>query len=333
MTTTMKSSSVTDAAKQIAKAKGIDVDVVREAIEAAIKLGPLDNGYQFLSFEGVLPVHLPDGTRVAILPDIHVPAHNKLVMFAVKKALKDYNPHILILIGDALDVFSLTKWPVPAGIRRDLNSELQQGRRLVDELARAAGCFWTFYIMGNHEDRIWRYLMDMAPHLASIVNVNTGEKILSVPSLLGYKPGDPVTFIFDKAGRGGYGGALYVNDDMEFHHGFIVRPTPGASPRADAQRTGRSTGTGHTHRAGMNAYQTMRGEVVSMEFGHLVDPDHSYLAYANILNNWHHDFGLGLVVDGKIHVEQSPIKKVTMADGKDRWVFRAGGKLYVSSDR
>jgi hypothetical protein len=98
-------------------------------------------------------------------------------------------------------------------------------------------------------------------------------------------------------------------------------------------RTGRSTGTGHTHRAGFNAFQTMRGELVAMEFGHLVDPDHAYLAYANILNNWHHDFGLGKVIDGKLHVEHCPIKKVTMSDGKDRWVFRANGKTYVSSDR
>ena len=43
-----------------------------------------------------------------------------------------------------------------------------------------------------------------------------------------------VTFIYDLAERGGFGGSILINGDLDLHHGRIVRPKPGASPRADA---------------------------------------------------------------------------------------------------
>jgi len=331
--TTRKAKNIAGAAKLIAKERGIAVDVVRQAIIDAIRTGNLDQGYKFLSFNGVLPVHLPDGTRIAVLPDIHVPAHDKKVLWAVIQALKDYKPHILILIGDVADVFGLSAWPAPPGVVRNLQSELDQTRRLVDRLMAESGCHWCFYIMGNHEDRVWRYLTNVAPHLANVVDPNTREPIVSIHGLLGYKPGDNVTFIYDTAERGGFGGAIVVNDDVEFHHGFIVRPNPGASPRADGDRTGKSTGTGHTHRVGFSVRETTVGQLVTMEFGHLVNPRHAYLAYANTLNNWHQAIGFGTILGGKVHMETLPIRQVVMSDGQLRHVFTFNGKVYVSSDR
>jgi hypothetical protein len=332
--TTRKAKTIADAADKIAKEHGnIEPEVVRQAIIDAIRTGNLDKGYNFLSFNGVLPVHLPDGTRVAVLPDIHVPAHNKKILWSVIQALKDYKPHILILIGDVADVFGLSAWPVPPGVVRNLNSELEQTRRLVDRLVAESGCHWCFYIMGNHEDRIWRYLCNVAPHLANVTDPNTREPIVSVHGLLGYKPGDNVTFIYDTAERGGFGGAIVINDDTEFHHGFIVRPNPGASPRADSERTGRSTGTGHTHRAGFSVRETNDGAIMSMEFGHLVDVKHAYMAYANTLNNWHPAIGFGTILGGKTHMEVLPIRQIKMSDGQLRHVFTFNGKVYVSSDR
>jgi hypothetical protein len=330
---TRKAKNIAGAAKAIAKERGIDVDVVRQAIIDAISTGNLDQGYKFLSFNGVLPVHLPDGTRVAVLPDIHVPAHDKKVLWAVIQALKDFQPHIFILIGDVADVFGLSAWPAPPGVVRNLQSELDQTRRLVDRLMAESGCHWCFYIMGNHEDRVWRYLTNVAPHLANIVDPSTREPIVSIPGLMGYKPGDNVTFIYDTAERGGFGGAVVINDDMEYHHGYIVRPNPGASPRADSERTGRSTGTGHTHRVGYSVRETTEGHIMSMEFGHLVNPTHAYLAYANTLNNWHMAIGFGTILGGKNHMEVLPIRQITMSDGQPRHVFTYNGKVYVSSDR
>lgn len=331
-TKTLRSSSVDDAAEKIAKARKLEVESVKQAIIEAMRIANLDGSYKFLTFAGILPVKLPDGTKIVILPDIHVPAHNKKLLWAVLEFLKDFQPHIVILIGDVADVFALSRWPAPPRVVKNMQRELDQTRRLVDKIIEVSGCYHLFYIMGNHEDRAYRYLTDPAAGLANIVDFNTREPILSFHALMGYKPGDPVTFIYDLQEKGGYGGGILVNDDLEFHHGYIVRPNPGASPRADSDRTGKSTAHGHTHRAGMSARETTVGMVRSFELGHLVDPEHPYMGYANLLNNWHPAIGAGLIVGGKVHLKVLPIKQVTK-DGQTRFKFTFGKKVYTQSDR
>lgn len=329
---TLTTGSVEDASRKIAKQRNLEPEAVRKAICDAIRLGNLDQNYGFLSFAGILPVFLPDGTKVAVLPDIHAPAHHKLIMWAVKEWLKDFRPHILMVIGDLADMFALSAWPKPPRVVVDGQKELDESRRLLDSLVAVSGAQYTFVIMGNHEDRIRRYLTNPASGLGSIVDFATREPVLSFHQLMGYKPGDRVIFIYDQQEAGGWGGGVVVNDEFEFHHGFIVRPNPGASPRADADRTGRSTGHGHTHRAGMGARETTSGILRWFEFGHLADPSHAYLGYANLLNNWHPAVGAGLVVGGKLHLQTLPIKHVTI-NGQPRFVFTYAGKVYTQSDR
>jgi len=330
---TLRSSSVDDAARKIAKVRpNLDLESIKQAILNAMRIGNLDGSYKFLTFAGILPVKLPDGTKIIVLPDIHVPAHNKKLLWAVLEFLKDYQPHIVILIGDVADVFALSRWPAPPRVVKDMQKELDITRRLVDKIIEVSGCIHVFYIMGNHEDRVNRYLTDPAAGLSKIVDFNTREPILSFHALMGYKPGDPVTFIYDLQEKGGYGGGIYVNGDLLFHHGYIVRPNPGASPRADADNTGKSTGHGHTHRAGFSARETTSGVIRAFELGHLVDVEHPYMGYANLLNNWHPAIGAGIVVGGKVHLKVLPIKQVT-TNGQSRFKFTFGKRVYTQSDR
>jgi len=329
---TTKASSVEDAAKVLAKATGAEPADIRQLLLNQIQALNANRGLGYLSYAGILPLNLPDGTRIAVLPDIHVPAHDKLAMWAVKAFLKDYQPHILIFIGDVADVFALSHWARPPRVVANQQAELDETRRLVDSLIEISGCLHVFYIMGNHEDRIFRYLTDPASAVANILDFSTREPIMSFHGLMGYKPGDPVTFIYDLAERGGFGGAILINDDLELHHGRIVRPTPGASPRADADETGRSTATGHTHRVGMSVRQATRGEIRAIELGHLVDPTHPYLAYANLTNNWHPAIGAGKVVGGKVHLQPIPIKQVQL-NGRAKMALTYAGRIYRTPDR
>lgn len=328
-----KAASIEAAAKKVAKERKLAVEVVHKAILDAIAKANRDRGDGYLSFAGILPVDLPDGTRIAILPDIHAPAHHAKIMWAVMAFLKDFRPHILILIGDVADVFGLSRWPKPPRVSVNLQDELDETRRLIDKLISVSGAYHTFIIMGNHEDRVRRYLTDPASQLSTVVSHSTKEPILSFHELMGYKPGEPVTFIYDLHEAGGFGGALVVNGDMEYHHGFIVRPKPGASPRADADRTGRSVTHGHTHRKGMNARLTTRGMVRGIEGGHLVDPTHAFMGYANLLNNWHPGLDVAIVAGGKVHTQSLPIKQVAGKNGQPKFVFTYAGKVYTQSDR
>ncbi len=320
-------------AKKISKATGVDPKVVEQAIINAIVARNRDKADGYLSYQGIMPLDLPDGTRIAILPDIHVPAHDKRIIWAIKAFLEDFKPHILIFIGDVADVFALSRWPKPPRVRVDLQKELDETRRLVDSLMKISGAYWTFYIMGNHEDRCRRYLTDPASGLSGMLDFATREPVMSFHGLMGYKPGDPVTFIYDLDERSGFGGAVIVNGDMEYHHGYLVRPMPGASPLADADKQGHSVTHGHTHRAGMRVRLKNNGEVLrGIELGHVVDVTHPYMGYANLLNNWHPALGASHVVGGKVHTQILPIKQVNQK-GRMKSTIVYAGKAYVASDR
>lgn len=329
---TMTSRSVKAASRKIGKAKNLNHEVVRKAIEDALRHGNLNGEFKFLTFAGLLPVFLPDGTKIAVLPDIHVPAHDKKVMWAVLRALKDFQPDIVILIGDVADCFAISAWPADPSVKRDFQNELDETRELMDEIREVSGCYWMFFIMGNHEDRMWRLLTNVAPSLANVLNPKTRERAMSIHDLLGYGPEDNVTFLYDLAERGGFGGGIVANGGYEWHHGYIVRPAPGASPRADADKTGRSTHHGHTHRKGMVVRETTTGEIVAVEGGHLIEEGHPYIAYSNLLNNHHQGFDLCKVINGKIHTQPVPVVEFNI-DGKLTKGFIVGDKTYLAADR
>jgi hypothetical protein len=307
-------------------------EIVRPTFEEVLRHGNLDGEFKFLTYPGILDLRLADGVKTATLPDIHVPAHDKKAMWAVKQALRDYRPDVLVLIGDVADCFAISAWPADPTVKRDFQAELEETRELIDELREVSGAKWVYIIMGNHEDRIWRYLTNVAPHLANVINPVTRERAMSIHDLLGYGPKDNVTFIYDMGERGGFGGGLLVNKSFKWHHGNRVRPKPAASPRADSDYTGLSTEHGHTHRLGFAFRETAVGEIMASEIGNLVDENHPCLAYSNLRNNHHQGIALARVVGGKVHSQIYPIVEMEV-EGRLTKVLAVDDKVYLSADR
>lgn len=319
--------------------KNIESAAVRDAIVRAITVAGLSPSHSFLTFAGILPLNLPDGTRIVVLPDIHAPAHNKRLIWAVKKFLAKYQPHILISIGDLADIFALSRHP--KGLRTITNpqQEFEITRRLWDELVEVSGCVWSFIILGNHEDRVYRFLQDMAPQLGGIVDPHTREPF-SFHAALGYTSKDNITFLYGTEERGGYEGGLLLNNDLGMHHGILVRPKAGASPLADMDRWMWSIMHGHTHRMGLVARDITRSEDMvagvmrGFELGMLVDPNHAYMAYAKqMFPNWHPGFGVLRVHNGVVHMAPVPILPIEDANGRTKLAFKYNDETFEESDR
>jgi hypothetical protein len=295
--------------------------------------------YGFLTFAGILPLFLPDGTRFVVLPDIHAPAHNRRLMWAIKQFLAWYKPDFLIFIGDLADIFALSRHPKQLRVVTNAQMEFEVTRRLVDELIEVSGCVHAFIIPGNHEDRIYRFLQDMAPQLGSIVDPHTREPF-SFHQAMGYTANDPVTFIYGTEMRGGYEGGLLLNNDLGFHHGIVVAPKPGVSPLRDMDRWSRSIVHGHTHREGMVSRdvtptdEMIAGVIRGYEIGMLVDMDHAYMSYAKQMwPNWHPGFAVGTVHNGLPHLQPVPIAPVTDAKGQSKLTFVWDGRVFTEADR
>jgi len=315
-------------------------DALREEIKKAITVAGLQNKHSFLTFAGILPLNLPDGTRIVVLPDIHAPAHNRRLMWAIKRFLKKYKPHILISIGDLADIFALSRHPKTLRVSANPNSEFEVTRRLWDELVEISECVWSFIILGNHEDRVYRFLQDMAPQLGGIVDPHTREPF-SFHAQMGYTANDPITFLYGTEERGGFEGGLLLNNDLGLHHGILVRPKPGASSLGDMERWMWSIMHGHTHRMGMvardvtsNEKSMVAGMLRGYELGMLVDPDHSYMSYAKqMFPNWHPGFGVCVVNNGVVHMQPVPIQPIEDAKGHSKLSFVWDGEVFSESDR
>jgi len=316
---------------QLARSRGLNVNAIRQQLLEKIQQLNKDKALGYLTFAGIINLNLPDGTRVAIIPDWHIPAHDKQVAWQVKGWLGDLKPHIVILIGDAADMFGLSRWPKAPRVIANTQAELDETRRLVDEVIAVSGCLHLFYIMGNHEDRNRRTQIDPNASVASLVDPHTQEPILNFHQLMGYTPHDPITFIYGPNEEGGGGGGILINDDFKFIHGKIVRGKPGQSPYAEADSQLQSVGHGHTHRLAKRARRMTKGHTLrSIEFGHLADETHSYMGYATY-PNWQHGLGAGLVHNGKLHIQVLPILKVTDETGQLRSALLFEGKFSLSS--
>jgi hypothetical protein len=302
---------------------------IRDGILRAMSVSKLGTRESFLSYAGILPVNLPDGTRFIIYPDAHIPAHNRKLFWAVTRFAGFYKPHVNIAIGDWADIFGLSRHPKPLRTVMRPQDEFDESKRAWDDIMDITGAEWGYIMLGNHEDRIYRYLQDLAPTLGSIVTANNREP-LNFHNLLGFEPNDNTTFLYGVEERGGFEGGMVINNDLNLHHGIIVKPQPGASAMTDMFKWQWNIGHGHTHRMGLSAV----GDLRSFEFGHLVDQDHAYLAYARkMFPNWAPGLAAGIIFNGKAYITPIPVIPMKDARGMERLGFVWDGKVFLESDR
>lgn len=98
-----------------------------------------------------------DIIREVIIPDTHIPLHDRLAWACALGIVKEWQPHRVTLIGDFLDLTSLSRHPKARPDLTRLSSEIYAGNVALDELQSAAPNAEWIYIEGNHERRSIRY--------------------------------------------------------------------------------------------------------------------------------------------------------------------------------
>ncbi len=323
-----------NAVKKVAAARQIDVDKVRTALMSAMSIDgnlPLSEYGMFVIY-GEIRLNLPDGTRVGILPDLHVMAHNKRILWSIFECWREWRPHIVILLGDICDLFKLSRWMKPPHADSDLRAELEKTRELVWTIIELSGCLHVFIIMGNHEDRLPRWISEFAVPIASLTDRQNMGPMLTFHNLLGFTAKDPVSFIYDRGGAGGKGGGIILNGTQEFRHGHSYNRVPSSAARKETDLTNRSTITADSHSLGMSVRETHTGAVVAAKLGCLINPQHTYFDYSSDRSRTHFGLGFMEIAGGAAYLEPKPIRQY-LIDGKRRHAFTFAGKLYVEQAR
>jgi hypothetical protein len=135
-------------------------------------------------------------TKALFLPDTQhgfrreedgtlTPMHDVVACALAVAAAKEWQPQEIYLLGDHLDLapWSL-KFARPASLFQTTNASLQAVHNWIAEIRKACPNANIYYCEGNHENRIYRAVLDRLSELEGLKTALGKRPVLSIPNLL-----------------------------------------------------------------------------------------------------------------------------------------------------
>lgn len=227
--------------------------------------------------------------KILFIPDTHRPYHDKKAWALLLKVGKAFKPDILNIQGDFADFYSVSSHDKDPNRARNLEWEVDDVKAGLDDLDNM-GAKEKYYVSGNHEDRLERYLKTKAPELFNVVTI---PKLLELKErgwlYTPYKSHRKIGKLYSTHDVGSAGkGAIFKLVDT-YQHNAIA---------------------GHTHRIAYIVEGNASGEAhVAASFGWLGDRDQiDYMHQIQAKRAWALGFGIGyLAPDDTIYLTPVPI--------------------------
>lgn len=208
-----------------------------------------------------------------LVEDTHVPYEHKKAYKLMIMVARDHFVHEIVLKGDFLDFYCVSKYGKDPRITGHLMDEVAAGNVKLDELDNFFPTAKKVYVEGNHENRLEKYIFEKAPALFGTTEIRTLLKLNQRPnwSFIPYGPNQ-----------------LYRVLGSNLH----VKHVPGAnSAKAAASRAICSVSYGHIHRSEHSYVVGLDGEQhVAYCAGWLGDKKND-LVFGFV--NGHHQWTLG----------------------------------------
>jgi len=210
--------------------------------------------------------------KYLIIPDTHAPYEDNDALHAIYRFAKDFNPTEVVLLGDHVDFYALSKFDKNPDRINSLQKEIDVLQYHLKELRKVHPSPKKItYLRGNHEFRLIKYLW-RNPEIHSLRDVNSIERLLKLHK-------------FD----------VDFKISMNLHgfllkHGDIVRKYSSYTAKGEFDNEGTSGGSGHTHRMGCYYVTNRSGQHAWYEFGHLCNVEAAEYMEGKI-PNWQKGFG------------------------------------------
>lgn len=209
--------------------------------------------------------------KIAIFGDCHFPFHHDKAFNKALEIVQQEQPDIVVQIGDVYDLFSMSRFSKPLDLMTP-KEEISQARVLGEALwkrVRKTTNAQCYQILGNHDIRPQRGIIDKYPEIASLIDIKHLWKF------------DGVTTIHDPRQE-------LIIEGIVFMHGY--RSKLGDHAKFNLQ----STVCGHTHRGGVVIFPHNNRYIFELNAGYLGDPESAALSYTpQKISQWTH--GLGLI--------------------------------------
>lgn len=227
--------------------------------------------------------------RILIVPDVHIPYHDQKAWDLMLQVAHGFKPSHIVVLGDFADFYAVSSFGKDPTRANQLDVEIAECNKALDQLDMV-GAKHKYFIAGNHEQRLERYLQDKAPQLYSMIKVEALFKLKQrgwafTPYRNDVKIGK-VYFTHDV----GQGGRTAAHRTMDTYQHSII--------------------TGHSHRLAYVVESNATGtSMLSAQFGWLGDVHQvDYLHRIKAQKDWALGFGIGYIrSNGVMHLTPVPI--------------------------
>lgn len=212
----------------------------------------------------------------AIISDLHFPYQDRNAINAFRRFIKDKKVNDIILNGDILDFYDLSRFDKDPVRVNKLQEELNQVKSFLASLRELKPEANIVYVEGNHEDRLRRYLFTH-PEISSLDNLKL-ERLLDLEKY-------DVRLV-----------KRYKLGPLLLTHGSIVRQYSSFSAKGELEKMNTSGVSGHTHRLG-SYYKSGEGFAIEWHEGGCLctlNPE-----YMSEVPNWQQGFMYGGWEKGK----------------------------------
>ena len=170
-----------------------------------------------------IETRLENGT-VVIASDIHIPFQDDAAVRSFIKYCKEKQPEVVVLNGDVLDMFMLSRFTKGEG--RNPLEEMTMCQGFLDSLRKVVPNADIYYVIGNHENRLEKYVLTKAPELASLI-----EDVFTIIKTSDYRVRGCASVTF--------------NDNFVCKHGTLLGNKSGLSAIKEMENAYMSGATGH----------------------------------------------------------------------------------------
>lgn len=227
--------------------------------------------------------------RLFLIPDSHHPYVDKAAWQVMLKAARQFKPHVVVVLGDFADCYSISAHDKNPTRGETFEDEVTAVNKALDEVELSTPIAKRYFVAGNHEHRLERFLQTNAPPLFSM---------LTIPKLLKLKDRGWHYTPYQRALKLG---KLHITHD---------EGTAGstAHERARASFEGNVV-IGHTHRMALSYRGNAKGRShVGAMFGWLGDIDQIDYLHRVRAQQWQLGFGVGYMqANGTVHLQGVPI--------------------------
>jgi predicted phosphodiesterase len=210
-----------------------------------------------------------------VLSDIHLPYHDVPALTAAIKFAKGYKIDGILLNGDTLDFFGLSRFVRDPG-KRDFAGELQMFKDIIAILKKEFPGAKIILKIGNHEERYMHFLWTKASELDGVDEFKL-ESILKTRA-------NGITIIGEK--RVIKANGLNIIHGHEFSHGFF---NPVNVARGLYLRAKTSAMQGHSHASSEHTEPDLNQKITTTwSVGCLCELHPQYAP----INKWNHGFAI-----------------------------------------